>query len=448
MTVSVLLMESSDEHADAVRAALADSWLAWDVHGVASLGQARDALTQRPFDVALVSYRLTDGAAYDLLTKVVGFAPEDIILDANIFAKAEHLNPGGSIKDRVALFMLEEAKKAGQLKDGDIIAEPTSGNTGIGMALVGGVMGHKVICVMPENMSEERKKLIRCLGADLVLTPAAESLAGAVARVRQMQAEDARVFVPQQFENPDNPRVHYEETARELWRQMNGDIAAFVAGVGSGGTLQGVGTFLKEHKPNAKVVAVEPKNVSALLGHEPGLHQIQGIGDGFIPAVLDISLVDDVIEVSDEDAIETTRQLGRDLGLLVGISTGANVWAARELIARGFEGKIATVLADFTGPRPRGEAADIAPDAEAAQPLYARYWLHNRGPAPLGGLPAVAHLHPHRLAVPGSTTDPVPPERNPMTPRRSAVPGALGALLKARELGLPEGDLSTLEEPA
>ena len=149
-----------------------------------------------------------------------------------------------------------------------------------------------------------------------------------------MAAEDPRVFVPQQFENPDNPRCHYEETARELWRQMGGEIDCFVAGVGSGGTLQGVGKFLKEHKPDVRIVAVEPKNVSALLGHEPGLHQIQGIGDGFIPAVLDVSLVDEVIEVTDEDAIETTRQLGRDLGLLVGISSGANVWAARQLARR------------------------------------------------------------------------------------------------------------------
>jgi cysteine synthase A len=153
------------------------------------------------------------------------------------------------------------------------------------------------------------------------------------------------VFVPQQFENPDNPRVHYEETARELWRQMNGDIAAFVAGVGSGGTLQGVGKFLREHRPGARIVAVEPKNVSALLGHEPGLHQIQGIGDGFIPAVLDVKLVDEVIEVTDEDAIETTRKLGYDHGLLVGISSGANVWASRQL-AKKISGNIATVLPD------------------------------------------------------------------------------------------------------
>jgi cysteine synthase A len=199
--------------------------------------------------------------------------------------------------------------------------------------------------VMPEGMSEERKKLILALGAELILTPDPESIAGAVKRVEQMAAEDPRIFVPQQFENPDNPRVHYEATAVELWRQMTGDIDCFVAGVGSGGTLQGVGKFLKEHKPGVKIVAVEPKNVSALLGHEPGLHQIQGIGDGFIPAVLDVSLVDDVIEVTDDDAIETTRQLGRDHGLLVGISSGANVWAARRL-AETVEGKITTILPD------------------------------------------------------------------------------------------------------
>jgi len=160
-----------------------------------------------------------------------------------------------------------------------------------------------------------------------------------------MAAEDPRVFVPQQFENPDNPRCHYEETATELWRQMTGDIACFVAGVGSGGTLQGVGKFLRERKRGVRIVAVEPKNVSALLGHEPGLHQIQGIGDGFIPAILDVKLIDEVVQVSDEDAIQTTRELGRNFGLLVGISSGANVWAARQL-ARRVRGNVATVLPD------------------------------------------------------------------------------------------------------
>lgn len=262
-----------------------------------------------------------------------------------IYAKAEFLNPGGSIKDRVALAMLEGAERDGRLKPDSIIVEPTSGNTGIGIALVGRLKGYKVRIVMPEGMSEERKKLIRALGAELVLTPDKESIGGAVRRVERMAAEDPRVFVPQQFENPDNPRVHYEQTASELWRQTSGDIACFVAGVGSGGTLQGVGTFLREHKPGVRLVAVEPKNVSALLGHEPGLHQIQGIGDGFIPAVLDVKLVDEVVEVTDEDAIETTRQLGRDCGLLVGVSSGANVWAARQL-ARTIKGNIATVLPD------------------------------------------------------------------------------------------------------
>ena len=219
------------------------------------------------------------------------------------------------------------------------------GALGILLALVGRLMGYKVCIVMPEGMSEERKKLIKALGAELVLTPDKDSLPGAVKRAEEMAAEDKRVFIPQQFENPANPRVHYEETARELWHQMSGDIACFVAGVGSGGTLQGVGTYLKEQNKGAKVIAVEPKNVSALLGHEPGLHQIQGIGDGFIPGVLDVSIVDDVVEVSDEDAIETTRQLGRDYGLLVGISSGANIWAARE-VAKKYNGNITTVLPD------------------------------------------------------------------------------------------------------
>jgi cysteine synthase A len=281
----------------------------------------------------------------DNILDLIGNTPLVRLKRENVYVKAEFLNPGGSIKDRVALSMIEGAEAKGLLKPDSIIVEPTSGNTGIGVALVGRLKGYKVRIIMPENMSEERKKLIIAMGAELVLTPAAESIGGAVALVNKMREEDPHVFVPQQFENPDNPRVHYEQTARELWRQMSGDIDCFVAGVGSGGTLQGVGTFLKEHKPGVKIVAVEPKNVAALLGHEPGLHQIQGIGDGFIPAILDVSLVDDVVEVTDEDAIETTRQLGRDHGLLVGISSGANVWAARQLAER-FGGNIASVLPD------------------------------------------------------------------------------------------------------
>lgn len=281
----------------------------------------------------------------DNVLDLIGNTPLLRLRGENIYAKAEFLNPGGSIKDRVALAMIEGAERDGRLTPDSIIVEPTSGNTGIGISLIGRLKGYRVRIVMPEGMSEERKKIIRALNAELILTPDEESIGGAVARVNQFAAADPRVFVPQQFENPNNPRCHYETTARELWRQLEGNIDCFVAGVGSGGTLQGVGTFLKEHKPGVHIVAVEPKNVSALLGHEPGLHQIQGIGDGFIPAVLDISLVDEVIEVTDEDAIETTRQLGRELGLLVGISSGANVWAARQLAKRGL-GNVATVLAD------------------------------------------------------------------------------------------------------
>jgi cysteine synthase A len=281
----------------------------------------------------------------DNILDLIGNTPLIRLRGENIYAKAEFLNPGGSIKDRVALAMIEGAERDGHLKPDSIIMEPTSGNTGIGIALVGRLKGYRVRIVMPEDMSDERKKLIGALGAELVLTPAENSIRGAVERVRQMAAEDPRIYVPQQFENPDNPRIHYEETARELWRQMTGEISAFVAGVGSGGTLQGVGKFLREHKPDALVVAVEPKNVSAILGHEPGLHQIQGIGDGFVPDVLDVSLVDEVIEVADQDAIETTRELGKNHGLLVGISSGANVWAARQLAAR-IKGHVTTVLPD------------------------------------------------------------------------------------------------------
>ncbi|HOQ05686.1 MAG TPA: cysteine synthase A [Anaerohalosphaeraceae bacterium] len=281
----------------------------------------------------------------DNILDLIGNTPLIQLRGEPIYAKAEFLNPGGSIKDRVALAMLEGAERDGKLKPDSIIVEPTSGNTGIGIALVGRLKGYKVRIVMPENMSIERKKLIKALGADLILTPAEKSIAGAVETVEQMQIENPRVFVPQQFKNPDNPRIHYEQTAVELWRQMTGDIACFVAGVGSGGTLQGIGRFLREHKSDVRIVAVEPKDVSALLGHEPGLHQIQGIGDGFIPDILDVSLVDEVIEVTDEDAIETTRQLSMKHGLLVGISSGANVWAARQMAAR-IKGNIATVLPD------------------------------------------------------------------------------------------------------
>lgn len=265
-----------------------------------------------------------------------------------IYAKAEFLNPGGSIKDRVAKNMVEQAEKAGKLKPGMTIVEPTSGNTGIGLAFVGVRKGYHVIIVMPENMSEERKKIICQLGAELVLTDAEKSIDGSVQKAGEILAElGEQGYMPQQFQNPDNPQIHYETTAQELYSQLEGKVDVFVSGLGSGGTLQGIGKYLKEKNPDLKVIAVEPKNVSALLGHEPGLHQIQGIGDGFIPEVLDTNLVDEVIEVSDEDAIRTTRQLAQVQGLLCGTSSGANVWAAMQVAKKSDKNLIiATVLPD------------------------------------------------------------------------------------------------------
>ena len=264
-----------------------------------------------------------------------------------LYAKAEFLNPGGSIKDRIALNMLEEAEKSGKLRPGMTIIEPTSGNTGIGLALCGVRKGYRVIIVMPENMSEERKKIIHALGAELVLTPPELSIGGSVEKAEEIGASSDEYFVPQQFENPANPDAHYKTTAREIVEQLGKKIDIFVSGIGSGGTLQGIASYLLEQNPDCKIVAVEPKNVSALLGHEPGLHQIQGIGDGFIPAVLDTKIITDIVEVADSDAIQTARELARVQGLLVGTSSGANVWAAKQMAEKyGRDKVIVTILAD------------------------------------------------------------------------------------------------------
>ncbi|MBN2360644.1 MAG: cysteine synthase A [Deltaproteobacteria bacterium] len=267
-----------------------------------------------------------------------------------IFAKAEFLNPGGSIKDRIALHLIEVAEREGQLRKGMVIAEATSGNTGIGVALVGRAKGYRVAIVMPETMSEERKKIVRALGADLVLTPREGSIEGAVKKLDELVALNKNIWRVGQFDNPHNPEAHYLTTGPELWRQMDGRIDAFVAGVGSGGTLQGVGRFLKEKNPQIKLVAVEPDGFSALLGIEPGLHvihQIQGIGDGFVPSVLDTGIIDQVVTISDDDAVYATRRLARTIGLLVGTSAGANVFAARRVAeALGTGSRVATVLPD------------------------------------------------------------------------------------------------------
>ena len=264
-----------------------------------------------------------------------------------LYAKAEFLNPGGSIKDRIALNMIEEAEKDGRLKPGMTIIEPTSGNTGIGLALCGVRKGYRVIIVMPENMSDERKKIIKALGAELVLTDPELSIGGSVDKALEIASGSDEYFVPQQFQNRANPEMHYRTTAVELTEQLGKAIDIYVSGVGSGGTLQGVAQYLLEKNPDCKIVAVEPKNVSALLGDEPGLHQIQGIGDGFIPDILDTSIITDIVEVSDQDAINTARELARVQGLLVGTSSGANVWAAKHITEKyGTDKVIATVLAD------------------------------------------------------------------------------------------------------
>jgi cysteine synthase A len=276
---------------------------------------------------------------------LIGNTPLVKLRNENIVAKAEFLNPGGSIKDRVALTMIEGAERSGELKPGMKIVEPTSGNTGIGITLVGVAKGYEVYIVMPEGMSEERKNIIRAFGGHLILTPDSESIPGAVRKAEEL-VEEFKGYMPQQFKNPNNALAHYEYTAPELWRQTGNKIDAFVSGVGSGGTIQGVGSFLKKNNPDVTIVAVEPKNVSALLGHEPGLHQIQGIGDGFIPDILDVSLIDRIIEITDEDAIATTRELARNNSLLCGTSSGANIWAARQIAIEHPEWIIATVLPD------------------------------------------------------------------------------------------------------
>lgn len=265
----------------------------------------------------------------------------------NIYAKAEFLNPGGSIKDRIAKNMIEVAEQEGRLKPGMTIIEPTSGNTGIGLAFCGVRKGYRVVIVMPENMSEERKKIIKALGAELVLTPAELSIGGSVEKAEELVKQSDDYFMPQQFENPANPDIHYKTTGPEIMEQLGKKVDIYVSGIGSGGTLQGVAKYLREQNSECRIVAVEPKNVSALLGDEPGLHQIQGIGDGFVPDVLDVSIINDIVEVTDEDAVNTARELAAVQGLLVGTSSGANVWAAKQMAKKYGEDKVvATILPD------------------------------------------------------------------------------------------------------
>ncbi|MBE9572638.1 MAG: cysteine synthase A [Proteobacteria bacterium] len=266
---------------------------------------------------------------------------------AIIVAKAEFLNPGGSIKDRVATFIIEKAEEEGRLKKGMSIVEATSGNAGIATAMVGAIKGYGVKIIMPENMSEERKKMIRALGAELILTPAEKNISGSIDKLDEIRMRNGNIFILDQFRNSDNAKAHYMTTGPEIWEALGGHVDIFVAGVGTGGTLMGAGKYLKERNPAVMLIAVEPQNVSALLGHEPGLHKIEGIGDGFLPDIVEPELIDGVVEVRDEDAIRTARRLGKEKGILVGISSGANVWAATEIVERfGRDKLIVTVLPD------------------------------------------------------------------------------------------------------
>jgi cysteine synthase A len=300
---------------------------------------------------------MTMSAIFEDITAAVGYTPLVRINKlgsgkATILAKLESKNPCGSVKDRIALSMIEAAEKQHQVRADTIIIEPTSGNTGIGLAFICAAKGYELILTMPESMSIERRKLLQMFGAKIVLTPAERGMPGAVEKAEQLVTENANSFMPQQFNNPANPQIHRETTAKEIWIDSGGDVDVLVAGVGTGGTLTGCGEVLREKKRNFRVIAVEPKDSPVLSGGKPGPHKIQGIGAGFVPEVLNVDIIDEIIQVSNEDAIETARQLATKEGILAGISAGANVWAAVQVSdRREFEGKtIVTIVCD-TGER-------------------------------------------------------------------------------------------------
>lgn len=273
-------------------------------------------------------------------------------LQAKIIAKLEYFNPAGSVKDRIAKAMIEEAERAGKLKPGAVIIEPTSGNTGIGLASVAAARGYKAIIVMPETMSVERRQLMKAYGAEVVLSDGSKGMKGAIAKAQELAETTPNSFIPGQFVNPANPKAHFETTGPEIFEDTDGQVDIFVAGVGTGGTVTGVGKYLKSKKPGVKIVAVEPASSAVLSTGVPGPHKIQGIGAGFVPDVLDTKVYDEIIPVSNEDAFATGREFGRTEGVLVGISSGAALWAAIELAKRPEnKGKNIVVLLPDTGDR-------------------------------------------------------------------------------------------------
>lgn len=294
------------------------------------------------------------------LTELIGNTPLLELTDYNkvygvrgrLVGKLEYFNPLGSVKDRIALAMINEAEKRGVINKDTVIIEPTSGNTGIGLAFVAASKGYRLILTMPDTMSMERRNLLKALNAELVLTPGRDGMKGAVRKAEELASQIENSFIPQQFNNPANPRIHRETTAEEIWRDTNGEIAAFVAGVGTGGTITGVGEALKERNPGIKIIAVEPYDSAVLSGSAPGPHKIQGIGAGFIPSVLNLGVIDEIFKVRTEDAYRTAQELARIEGLLVGISSGAAAFAATQIARRPeFAGKIVVVLLPDTGER-------------------------------------------------------------------------------------------------
>lgn len=297
---------------------------------------------------------------YKNLTELIGNTPllelsnieQSFGLKARLIAKVEYFNPGGSVKDRVALAMIEDAERKGLLTPGATIIEPTSGNTGIGLAWVASVKGYRLILTMPETMSQERQKLLKALGATLELTPGAEGMNGAIRRANELKEMYPVAFIPQQFDNPTNPQAHIGSTAEEIWRDTDGEIDLFVAGVGTGGTLSGTAKGLKNHNPQIKAIAVEPANSAVISGGKAGAHKLQGIGAGFIPKNYNPEVVDQVIPVKDDDAMKASRLLAQKEGLLVGISSGAALHAAMSLaLKEEYAGKTIVVLLPDTGER-------------------------------------------------------------------------------------------------
>ncbi|MHB8118588.1 MAG: cysteine synthase A [Methanothrix sp.] len=299
------------------------------------------------------------GRIYEDLTKTIGNTPlvrlnrVTLGLDATVLVKLESFNPLSSVKDRIGVSMIEAAEKAGHIKDDTIILEPTSGNTGIALAFVSAAKGYKLVLVMPETMSIERRKLLKALGADLVLTPGSQGMKGAISTAEEMLAKDPRYYyIPQQFRNPSNPEIHRKTTAEEIWRDTDGKVDILVAGVGTGGTISGIADVIKSRKPGFKAIAVEPSASPVLSGGKPGPHKIQGLAPGFVPDVLRLDLVDEVVKVEYEDAVKTARRLAKEEGILVGISSGAAAWAGLQVAARPEnKGKQIVVILPDTGER-------------------------------------------------------------------------------------------------